>query len=49
MIREAQARRMASFCSAFNIQPSEYRKLTTYELTAFMELATPKTDLTGLI
>jgi len=40
---------MAEYCFAFRISPAEYRQLTMLELNAFAEVATPQTDLTGLI
>lgn len=32
----------------FRMSPDDYRKLTHGEIVAFWEMATPKTDLTGL-
>jgi hypothetical protein len=40
---------MAEACIFLRISPTEYRQLTVLELNAFMEVATPKTDLTGLL
>jgi hypothetical protein len=49
VIREKQAKRMAEACLFLRISPSEYRQLTLLELNAFVEQASPQTDLTGLL
>lgn len=39
---------MVAFCIQFNQTPDTFYSLTQGELSAFWEMATPKTDLTGL-